>query len=122
GILADGLGAHIFLTAIILLWSVALALHALAPDLAWMQVARGAFGAGQCGCYAALSRITRSWFPLSVRTTVQGWIGVFFGRFGAASANLLFATLLIGILQMSWQNSIYLFAASGAVLAGAFAL
>lgn len=117
GILADALGVRYFLTAMILLWSAALALNAAAPNLAWMRGARAAFGVGQAGAYAVLSRITRFWFPASVRTAVQGWVGIFFGRIGGASSNLLFASFLIGTLHLSWQTSLYLFAAGGLALA-----
>src|SRR5262245_47539265 len=122
GIVADVLGARYFLAGMILLWSVALALHAAAPGLAAMWGARGVFGAAQAGAYAVLSRVTRFWFPLSVRTSVQGWIAVFAGRLGGASPNVLFATFLVGTLHTSWQTSLWLFAAVGVVLAGLFAL
>jgi MFS transporter, ACS family, glucarate transporter len=117
GALADILGVRYFLAGMILLWSVALALHALAPNLAAMRAVRALFGIGQAGAYAVLSRITRFWFPASVRTSVQGWVGIFFGRIGGASSNVLFATFLIGTLHLSWQTSLYLFAAGGLALA-----
>lgn len=116
GILADALGAHLFLGGIIIAWSIALALVALTSELTTMRLARAAFGAGQAGTFAALSRITRSWFPLAVRTSVQGWIGVFFGRMGGASANILFGSLMIGVLHLSWQTAIYVLAAGGVAL------
>lgn len=120
GVLADVLGAHFFLGSIILAWSVALASVALAPDLVSMRLARAAFGAGQAGTFASLSRLTRAWFPLAVRTSVQGWIGVFFGRMGGASANLIFGTVMIGVLHLGWRTSIYVLAAAGLALGVAF--
>ena len=96
-----------------LLWSVALGLHALTASLALliglqaltvMIGLRALFGLGQAGAYAVLSRVTRFWFPLSVRTSVQGWIAVFAGRIGGASASVLFATLLIGTLHLPGQS------------------
>src|SRR5262245_16814804 len=98
GVLADRFGVRSFLAGMILLWSVMLGLHALATTMMLMICVRGLFGLGQAGAYAVLSRITRFWFPLSVRTSVQGWIAVFAGRIGGASANLLFATVLVGML------------------------
>src|SRR5437762_2734387 len=44
GILADVVGAHAYLSAAILLWSLALAAHVWAPNLPAMQAARAAFG------------------------------------------------------------------------------
>lgn len=120
GALANAVGPRWFLGVSILLWSAALGLHALAPDLAWMRAARASFGAAQAGAYAALNGITRSWFPASIRTSIQGWIGVFFGRIGGASANLLFATFLIGVLHLGWREAIYVFMAAGLVLGAAF--
>lgn len=120
GILADMMGAHLFLGGIILIWSLALATVAVAPGFSSMQLARAAFGAGQSGTFASLSRLTRAWFPLSVRTSVQGWIGVFFGRMGGASANLIFGTVMIGMLHLGWRTSIYVLAAGGVALAIAF--
>lgn len=122
GILADAFGAHYFLGGILLLWSVALGLHAHAGTLGWMGVVRAVFGTCQAGAYPALSRVTRNWFPVTIRTTVQGWVGVFFGRMGGVSANLLFATFLIGVLHFSWQHALYLFAGAGVVLAVVFLL
>jgi ACS family glucarate transporter-like MFS transporter len=122
GICADVFGAHFFLGGAILLWSVALGWHAWAPSLAVLWVARSAFGLGQAGVYAALSRVTRSWFPQDIRTTLQGWIGVFFGRIGGASANLLFATVLVGWLLFSWRDAVTIFTAAGIVLGIVFLL
>src|SRR5947209_5811144 len=125
GVLADVFGTRSFLAGMILLWSVALGLHALTGSLASliglralavMIGLRALFGLGQAGAYAVLSRVTRFWFPLSVRTSVQGWVAVFAGRIGGASASVLFATLLIGTLHLSWRTSLVVFGLGGAVL------
>jgi ACS family glucarate transporter-like MFS transporter/ACS family D-galactonate transporter-like MFS transporter len=116
GILADLMGAHYFLAAIVVLWSLALGLHGWAPNLMALRVVRAAFGTFQAGAYATLSRVTRNWFAPSVRTSVQGWMGVFFGRMGAAFSNLIFATFLIGILGMDWRTALYVFMIAGVAL------
>jgi ACS family D-galactonate transporter-like MFS transporter len=72
-------------------------------------------GAGQAGVYAALSRVTRNWFPASSRTTVQGWAAVFFGRIGGVSANLLVATIIIGIYGFTWRFAVYLLVMMGLI-------
>src|SRR5262249_41120049 len=97
-----------------------LSLHTLPGTLLAMQWVRALFGVAQAGAYAVLSRITRFWFPLSVRTSVQGWVAVFAGRVGGASANLLFATVLVGTLHLTWQVSLPVFALAGLVLAVLF--
>ena len=82
GLMGDMLGAHLFLGSIIILWSLALAMHALAPNVTWMTGARVCFGLTQAGCYPTLSQISRVWFRRSIRTTLQGWVASFFGRSG----------------------------------------
>ena len=77
GVLADVTGAHLFLGGIIILWSIGLAMHAWAPDLNSMRLARAVLGTGQAGAFAAISRVTRTWFPFTSRTFVQGCMGVF---------------------------------------------
>lgn len=122
GVAADLLGAHLFLGGIILVWSVALGLHAFAPNAAVLTPVRALFGLGQAGAFAALNRVARNWFPISIRTTAQGWIGVFSGRIGAASANILFAAVLIGMLNLDWRWALYLLAAIGVAHGLAFLL
>ena len=54
------------------------------------------FGAAQAGGYPSLSKVTRSWFPLRTRTTMQGLIASFFGRSGGAMSSIIMGTLLMG--------------------------
>jgi sugar phosphate permease len=82
--------------------------------------ARALFGLGQAGAFASVSRLTRTWFPFSVRTSVQGWMGVFSGRFGGLCANVLFATVLIGIVGLGWRTAVYILAGAGIFLGLAF--
>lgn len=118
GILADAAGVQIVLSVLMIVGGIGLAMHAWAPNLTSLWVARGTMGLGQSAVFASLAKLTRSWFPLSIRTTVQGWVGVFFGRLGGMSANLLFATVLIGLLGFEWRSAVYLFASLG-ILHGA---
>lgn len=105
GVAADVLGAHLFLGGIILAWSLALSAHTWVPNATALWYARAAFGMSQAGAYASINRVTRTWFPLTTRSTAQGWMGVFSGRMGAAGANLLFATVLIGAMSLDWRNA-----------------
>ena len=120
GILVDLLGAHLFLSASIAAWSVGLALHAFPPHYPLLIAGRILLASGQAGVFAALGWMTRKWFPPQVRTTVQGWLGVFFARFGGASANFLIGTLLIGAIGLAWHNALLLLAALGGLLAFVF--
>jgi MFS family permease len=97
-------------------------MHAWAPSVLMLTWARVIFGAGQSAAFAAINRVARTWFPLSIRTTVQGWMGIFFARAGGASANLLFATVLMGLFLFSWQAAIYVFAGIGVLFAVLFLL
>lgn len=117
GMLADVVGVRIVLTSLILIWSIGLAMHAWAPSTGVLWYARATLGLGQSGVFASMSRLTKTWYPAAVRTTVQGWAGVFWGRMGGMSSNLIFGTLMVGMLMMGWRESIYIFAALGVGLA-----
>ena len=122
GLLADFAGVHLVLTGLILIWSAALAMHAWAPNVGALWWARSLLGVGQSGAFASLNRMTRDWFPLGVRATVQGFVGVLSGRLGGVSANLLIASLMIGVLGMSWRSAVYAFASLGVIQAAAMFL
>jgi len=122
GIAVDGLGVHLILPLMIVLWCIGLALHAWAPEKEDLWYGRAILGAGQSGVFAALSRVTRNWFPVTVRTTVQGWVGVFFGRIGGMSANLLVLSLLIGVFLVPWRTAVYGLSIAGLVYAVVFAI
>ncbi len=115
GLLGDMAGVHWLLGGLILLWSIALAGHAWAPTKGLLYVFRALFGAGQAGVFSLVGRLTRCWFPARVRTTVQGWVGVFAGRFGGLSANILVMTVMIGIYGFHWRVALYILAAVGIV-------
>jgi ACS family glucarate transporter-like MFS transporter len=117
GILADVIGAHLVLCGALCVWSLALEGHALAVGWKSLAASRAFFGLGQAGCFATLTRTTKNWFPPSYRSRAQGFIGVFFGRMGGASANILFATVLIGFLGLEWRYALIWLVAIGAILA-----
>jgi sugar phosphate permease len=119
GIAGDRFGPRGTLSVLALVWSVS------AVGVAWVSgfwgwiIARASFGLAQAGVYPVLNKMTRIWFPLSVRTTVQGLVTAM-GRIGGACAPLILATLLMGILELSWQTSLLILATPGIVLAIAF--
>jgi MFS transporter, ACS family, glucarate transporter len=122
GILCDWFGVHMLLGSIVLLWTVALAGIAVASSLGSMATARLTFGLAQAGCYPALNKASKSWFPLSTRTTAQGWIATFFGRGGGAMSFFLFGTVLLGWLGLPWRGAVGVFAAIGLLVGVAFML
>jgi MFS transporter, ACS family, glucarate transporter len=122
GAVADLLGVHLVLTLLIVLWCVGLGMHAWAPSPNHLWYARGTLGIGQSAVYATISRMAQSWFPPSIRTTLQGLAGISAGRLGGLSAYLLFGTVLLGYCGLDWRTAVYLFAAGGLVFAALFAV
>ncbi|REJ86377.1 MAG: MFS transporter [Planctomycetota bacterium] len=120
GITADFIGVRIVLTLLILGWSLAMGMHALAPNFKVLAVARGALGVTQSAAYACLNRISKNWFPQTVRTSLQGWIGVFFGRIGGFSANIIFGAILMGAVGIDWRPLVLVFTALGVAYAVIF--
>ena len=97
GVATDLFGVHLVLTSLLVLGSVGLGMLAWAPSPRFpLRLAQAVMGVGHSAILAALNRMTRSWFPASVRTTVQGWVGIFFARLGGVSSNLLIGAVLIG--------------------------
>lgn len=115
GLAADLLGVHIVLTVLGLVGSIGLALHAWAPTPDELWYARALLGGGQSAVFACLSRVTRNWFPEAQRTTVQGWVAVFFGRIGGLSCNLIVGGILLGLCKFDWRVVVYFMAILGVV-------
>jgi ACS family glucarate transporter-like MFS transporter len=113
GMLCDWFGVHLLLGSIILLWSLALGGFAIASSLGSMSAARVVFGFAQAGCYPALSKASKNWFPLATRTTAQGLIATFFGRGGGAASFFLFGTVLLGWLELPWRLAVGIFSVLG---------
>ena len=107
GVAVDVYGAYAMLTGMIVVWSVGLGLHAWAPTPDHLWYGRATMGTGQSGVFAGLSRISKNWFPPSARTTLQGWMGVFFGRTGGMCANLLIGSLVLGVLEVPWRTAVF---------------
>lgn len=103
GIAGDVLGVRLILTLLIVVWSVGLALQAFAPSFRWMAAALAISGIGQSAAYPCLSRVSRNWFPQTIRTSLQGWVAVFFGRAGGLTTNLVVGGLLMGRLGLDWR-------------------
>jgi ACS family glucarate transporter-like MFS transporter len=121
-ILADGLGVHLVLTALILVWCAGLGLMGEATSVKALWYAQATLGAGQSAVYACLSRIARTWFPPTIRTTLQGAVGVMAGRLGALCSSLVFASLLLGVFGLTLRTAIWMLVAVGVADALMFAL
>jgi sugar phosphate permease len=117
GVATDVWGVRLVLTGMIVVWTVGLGMHAMAGSSSQMWYARATLGLGQSAVYAALTRVSRQWFPPSIRTTLQGMVNVLAGRVGGLSANLLFSTLLIGSQGLDWRGAVHVFEVLGVLLA-----
>ncbi|QDV32572.1 MFS transporter [Tautonia plasticadhaerens] len=113
GVVVDRFGPHRFLSAIVVLWSLSLAALGQTAMLWLLGAWRLVFGAAQAGCYPALTKVTRSWFPAGRRTVLQGWIATTFGRGGGALSPILLGTLLMGGLGLSWETSLIILGGLG---------
>lgn len=120
GIICDMFGPHLFVGIIIAIWSLTMPCLGLAGSLNGLIGARLGFGAAQAGCYPSLAKVTREWFPIGQRTTVQGLVASFFGRSGGAMSSLLFGSILMGVCGFSWRVALTMLAVFGLVLAVLF--
>lgn len=122
GLAGDLFGPRATLSLFALVWSLAAAGVAWTGGFWNLIGARAAFGLAQAGAYPVISKITRVWFPLASRTSVQGAVTAM-GRVGAAFAPLIIATLMIGVFGLSWQTTLVLLTLPGLFLAvGVWAL
>ena len=120
GIATDAFGVHFMLTGMIVLWCIGLGLHATASGFSGLRFGRFLLGFGQAGVFASLSSVTRTWFPASIRTTVQGWVGVFMGRTGGFTTFVLIGSVVLGVWALNWQTAVYALTAMGLVHAVIF--
>ena len=101
GLAGDVLGPRVVIPVVAILWSLLTAAPGLVSQFWHLYFVRLMFGAIQAPAYPNLGKVTKSWFPLSIRTSVQGLVSSFSGRAGAGCASLIVATLLIGQLRLT---------------------
>jgi sugar phosphate permease len=119
GLAGDLLGPRSLLSGLIVLWSLAAAGVAWTSGFWRLCGVRAVFGLSQAGAYPVLNQMTRTWFPLAIRTSAQGTVAAL-GRIGAACAPVIVATLLMGFLGLTWQTALLVLVLPGIVLAIAF--
>ncbi|NQV24803.1 MAG: MFS transporter [Rhodopirellula sp.] len=120
GIICDMFGPHLFVGIIIAVWSLTMPCLGMASSMNGLIAARLGFGAAQAGCYPAIAKVTREWFPISQRTTLQGLVASFFGRSGGAMSSLFYGSFLMGICGFSWRVALTMLALLGLALAVLF--
>ena len=122
GLAGDVSGPALVLPVIIAAWSLVLGGMMFGVGYRSFLLIHVLFGATQAGAYPNLNKASRSWFPLSVRTTMQGFIASFAGRVGGACAALIVGTLLMGRLGLKWRAAMLCLTAGGIVFAVVFRL
>jgi len=120
GLLSDFLGPHLLLGTMIVAWSLVLPCFGFSGRFIDVAAIRLAFGATQATAYPALARVTHSWFPISSRTAVQGWVATFFGRSGGAMSSILLGYVLMGACGLSWRVSLSIMGLAGLMFGLAF--
>lgn len=113
GLTGDVLGPRRVLAFIILIWSLLVGGIGLSTSYQTLFIGMALLGLAQAGAYPNLSKVTRNWFPLSIRTSVQGAVASLSGRAGGACASLIVAFFLMGYLSLSWRTSFLVLAALG---------
>lgn len=119
GMAGDRWGPAAVLPLMALGWSGAVGATAMARGCWSFAAVRLSFGVMQAGAYPNLTKITRSWFPPDVRTTVQGVVGVTAGRMGGACAPLMIGTLLMYEMHLGWRAALLAISLAGVLLAAA---
>ena len=117
GWLGDTFGPALVLPIMVAAWSVVLGLMCVVSGYYSIMGVRLGFGATQAGCYPNLGKVSKSWFPSSIRTTLQGFVASFSGRMGGAAAPLLLSTVLMGSFGLTWRQLLLVLMAAGIVYA-----
>lgn len=100
GWLGDRFGGRRMMTAYILAWSLFTAATAAASGLAWLIVARLAFGLAQAGAYPTATSLLSRWVPTGQRGTASSLVALG-GRLGGAAAPALTALLLVSLVPVT---------------------
>jgi MFS transporter, ACS family, glucarate transporter len=119
GVAGDYFGPRLVMSVLALAWSGTAIAVGWAGGFYQLFAARAGFGLAQAGVYPVLNKMTRTWFPLATRTSVQGIVTAM-GRVGAACAPVILATCLMGVLGLSWRTALYIISAPGVILAVVF--
>jgi ACS family glucarate transporter-like MFS transporter len=113
---ADRFGPRVFLTAIVIAWSLFTGLTALMVAVPMLIAVRLLFGLAEAGIYPTASRAIYSWIPPHDRGRAQGLL--FIGsRVGAAFG---LSVVSVAMAIFGWRGTFSALAALGIVLAAAW--
>ena len=116
----DVFGPRLVIPTMAVLWSIVMIGPALTGHFWGLLGMRLSFGAAQAPCYPNLGKITKNWFPLRIRTSLQGVVASFAGRAGGAVAPFLICTVLMAYAGLRWQSALYVLASAGLLFAIGF--
>jgi ACS family hexuronate transporter-like MFS transporter len=105
GRLLDLLGTRKGFLLIMVWWSLACAMHALASGFTLLLVARLLLGAGEGGAFPAATRVVAEWIEPNERSTAMGLINA-----GTAVGSVLAPPLIGLVLLLSGWRAVFLFA------------
>jgi ACS family glucarate transporter-like MFS transporter len=115
---ADRFGPRVFLTAIVVLWSVFTGWTGLVFTSATLIAIRFLFGAAEAGIYPTATRAIYNWTPRQERGAAQGILFVG-SRLGAAFG---LSVVSFTITQFGWRMSFRVLGALGLLLAAGWYL
>ena len=111
GRLLDWLGTRKGFLLIMVWWSLACALHALASGFALLFMARLLLGAGEGGAFPAATRVVAEWIDPHERSTAMGLINA-----GTAVGSVLAPPLIGAVLLLSGWRAVFVFAGAAGLV------
>uniref|UniRef100_UPI000255BBD1 MFS transporter n=1 Tax=Microbulbifer agarilyticus TaxID=260552 RepID=UPI000255BBD1 len=105
----DAIGTRLGFMLSIIVWSVAIAMHALATSVASFSIFRTLLGFGEAGNWPGATKANAEWFPAKERALAQGIFGA------GASAGSIIAPPLVAFLYafLGWQATFVVVALLG---------
>lgn len=101
GKMMDAIGTRIGMVISIAVWSVSIALHALARSIASFNIFRFFLGLSEAGNWPGATKSNAEWFPAKERAIAQGIFGA-----GASLGSVVSAPVIAGLyLLIGWQGT-----------------
>jgi len=99
GKMMDAIGTRLGMVVSIAVWSVSIALHALARSITSFNIFRSMLGVSEAGNWPGATKSNAEWFPAKERAIAQGIFGA-----GASLGSVVSAPLIAGIyLAFGWR-------------------
>ncbi|AXR08234.1 MFS transporter [Salinimonas sediminis] len=111
GRIFDAIGTRLGFVLSIVVWSVSIALHAVATSVTSFAIFRVLLGLGEAGNWPGATKANAEWFPVKERALAQGIFGA------GASMGSIIAPPLIAFLYAfyGWQATFMIIAGLGAL-------